>query len=70
MKKLNLITSIVSGLGLVLSIIGLILLLVSNEPFLPEFSIDTLIVHPLVWTFISGVIFLSTLPQLLSNNEK
>lgn len=70
MKKINLLISIVSGLGLLLSVIALILLLVSNEPFLPEFSIETLTVHPLLWTTISGVIFLSTLPQLLSTNEK
>ena len=70
MQKVNIIIRIVSGLGLVLSVIGLVLLIIRNEPFLPELSIDALIEHPLIWVIISGFIFFPSIFQPLAENEK
>ena len=55
-----------SGIGFILSTIGLVLLLVSGKPFLPDFSMSSLIAHPLVWMFITGISFF----QLLIEEKK
>ena len=70
MKKINILICIVSGLGFVLNLIALIRLLVSNEPFLPELSINALLDHHLTWVIMTGIIFFPTLFQLLSKKEE
>ena len=67
MTKVNLFVCVMSGLGFVLSVIALILLLVSNNPFFSEHSIDAWILHPLVWAIISGTVFFPMLFQLLKD---
>jgi len=68
-KKISVITCIVSGLGLILSVIAVIMLLVNSESLFPDFSINALTTHPVVWAVISGIIFFPTLGQLLSKNK-
>ena len=67
MKKVNIFICVMSGIGLVLSVIALILLLVSDNPFFSEHSINAWISHPLVWAILSGSVFFPTLFQLLKD---
>jgi len=73
MKKASIITCIVSGLGFVFSIIGLVLTLASGVPLFSEFTLATWNEHPLgmfIWIIISGSIFFSTLVPLLSKKDE
>ena len=70
MKKVNIITSILSGLGFVFSTIALIMLLIRGEPFLPELVLDALVVHPLTAMIFSGLIFFPTITQLFAEKKK
>ena len=70
MNKVNKIACVMSGLGLILSVIALIMLAISSEPFFSELSANVLATHPLVWVVISGVIFFPTVTQLLKEMGK
>ncbi|MCL2408948.1 MAG: hypothetical protein FWC96_04955 [Oscillospiraceae bacterium] len=61
MRKIDKFICVLSGLGLVLSLIALVLLVIGSDPFIPEISLQAVISHPLVWVVVSGVIFLSTI---------
>ena len=69
MKKVNLITCVLSGIGFLLALIALSVRVIGGEPFFPEFSIDVLLVHPLVWGVISGAIFISAISPLLKKED-
>ena len=70
MKTANKIICVLSSLGLLASLVALILLAVSDGPFLPEFTIESLTAHPLVWLVISGGIFFSAIAPLLGKSKE
>lgn len=69
MKKITMLVAITTGLGFVLSTIGIVLLIVGSQPFFPEFSISYWIVHPLLWMIISGIPLFSILASLLAKRQ-
>ena len=71
MKKTSIIFVSLSGLGFLMSLIALILLGFSENPFIPtELPIDVLLTHPLVWAVISGSLLLVAISDLMKQKNK
>ncbi|MCL2588039.1 MAG: hypothetical protein FWD84_01380 [Oscillospiraceae bacterium] len=69
MKKVNVITCVLSGAGVVLSLVGLILRIMNGDQLFQGLSIGTLVTEPLVWGVISGAVFISAILPLLGKEK-
>ena len=69
MKTISRVGIVLSGLGFIASIIALVVLIVGDNPFLPELTFTEIINHPIAWLFFTGFFLVMSISDLKKSND-
>ena len=69
MKAMIRIGIVLSGLGFIASFIALVVLIVGDNPFLPELTITEIMSHPIAWLIFTGFFLFMSISDLKRSKD-